>query len=89
MAYGETQDVRVCTLTLDEEEAGYLRNLLNNHMLRVGLNDNGGPLQRIREALREADVPEIFSYSSLASRGCASMYATTEEATAAARNLRR
>lgn len=83
MAHAETQTTTTVGLAMTAEEAGYLLNLLRNHTLQVGLNRNGGPLASIREALREAGVTEINAYSSLASRGCASMYATSEEARAA------
>jgi len=55
--------VTMVTLTLDEQEAGYLLELLHAHVAG-SLASTGRPLDRIRVALKAVNVTRLIAYNS-------------------------
>jgi hypothetical protein len=62
MAKATKAEVTTVTLELDEEEAGYLRDLLFAHVAGSLINP-GQPLGRISRALAAAEVKRISAYN--------------------------
>lgn len=63
MAEASIETNPVITLTLDEEEAGYLLDLLSAH-IGGGLTRDLAPLGRIRLALNDAEVERVHAFNS-------------------------
>lgn len=63
MAKASIKTNPVITLTLDEEEAGYLLDLLSDHV-GGSLTLDLAPLGRIRLALNDAEVERLYAFNS-------------------------
>ncbi len=60
MAHAKTVKTVEVTLTLDEDEAGYLLDMLSAHVAGSLINDHE-PLGRIRNALKDANAVRKYA----------------------------